>query len=125
MPPNYEIDFSILTQAHNDQDFTKDQQRPNHNSTITQSHSVIAMTIRLGSKQSPQVVKYNGDSDSDEKEDVEFIDVDLFCNKFSIQLLANNFTAGSKKKHVVIDIDDETEEVLKAKTTQEKKTPVK
>ena len=124
-PPNREFDFPIPTQAHNGRDSAKDQQRPNHNSAITQSHSVIAKTIRPSSKQSPRVVEYNGDSDSDEEEDVEFVDVDLPCNKLSVQLLANNSTTRSKKRRVVIDTDDEAEEVSKVKTTREKKIPVK
>ena len=54
-----------------------------------------------------------------------FIDIDLSCNKLSVQLLAHNFTAYSKKRRIVIDTDDKAEEVYKTKTTQEKKILVK
>ena len=68
---------------------------------------------------------YNVDSNSDKKEEGEFDDMDLSCNKLSIQLLANDSNICSKKRHVIVDKDDEIEKFPKSKTTQEKKPPIK
>lgn len=49
-------------------------------------------------KRFTQLVEYNRDSNSDDdNENVEFIDIDLPCNKFNIQLLANNSITRTKK----------------------------
>lgn len=71
------------------------------------------------------MVEYNGDSNLDKKEDIKFVDVDLPWNKLSVQLLAYDFTARFKKRHIVININNETGEVFKAQITQEKKLPIK
>ena len=124
-PPNREFDFPIPAQAHNGRELAKDHQRPNHNSGITQSNFVTAEPMRPRTKRSTRVVEYNGDSDSDgDDEDAEFVDVDLPCNKLSLQLLANDSITRTKKRRV-IETDDEDNEPLKPKATREKRKPVK
>ena len=63
------------------------------------------------------MVEYNRDFDSDEEEDVEFVNIDLSCNKLSVQLLVNNSIIRSKKRREVIYTNDKAEEVSNAKTT--------
>lgn len=55
---------------------------------------------------------------------MEFIDIDPFCNKLNIQLLANN-TITYKKKKCVFEIEDKANGLLKIKTIQNKKIPIK
>ena len=112
-------------QAENTREPIKSQQRANQTPTIPQSHSIIAETRKPTPKYSPYVVEYNGNSDSDNKGDVKFVDIDLPCNKLSVQLLANDSNTHSKKRRVIVDTNNEIEEVPKPKTTREKKTPVK
>lgn len=47
---------------------------------------------------------------------MEFVDVDLFCNKLNVQLLANNTITYIKKK-CVFEIEDKANGFLKIKTT--------
>ena len=53
-----------------------------------------------------------------------FVDIDLLCNKLNVQLLANNSIIHIKKKYI-LEMEDEADKPLKAKVTQEKRTPVK
>lgn len=55
---------------------------------------------------------YNSDSDNY----AEFDDINLACNKLSMQWLTNNFTT-STKKYYVNKTDQEVGEVLKANFT--------
>lgn len=55
---------------------------------------------------------------------MEFVDIDLPCNKFSLRLLANDSITYIKKRRIV-KIEDKVNEALKVKATQEKKIPVK
>lgn len=66
------------------------------------------------------MVEYNGDSDSDEEENVEFVDADLPCDKLSVQLLANGFATCIKKRRV-LEIEDEADEPPKIKAHSEKR----
>ena len=76
-------------------------------------------------KQSTWVAEYNGDSDSDDNdEDVEFVDVDLPCNKLNVQLLANDSITRAKKRRV-LETEDKADTPPKIKATREKRTPVK
>lgn len=70
------------------------------------------------------MIEYNGDFDSDSDKDIKFVDVDLPCNKLSLQLLANNFITYTKKRQV-IKVDDEDDKFPKSKATLEKRKPVK
>lgn len=84
-PPNHKFNFPIPAQAHNGQETTKEHQRRNHNSGITQLNFVIAEPMRPSTKRFTQVVKYNWDSDSDSNnENIEFVDVDLPYNKLNL-----------------------------------------
>lgn len=115
-----EFDFPIPGQAQNTRKSARDQQRANQNPGITQSHSVIAETIKPTLKFSSRVVKYNGDSDSDEEENVECVDVDLPCDKLSVQLLANGFATRTKKRRV-LEIEDEADKPPKIKAHSEER----
>ena len=48
-------------------------------------------------KQFIYVIDYNGNIDSDLDNIVKFVNINLSCNKLSIQLLANNFITYIKK----------------------------
>ena len=82
-------------------------------------------TRKLTLKYSPYVVEYNIESNSYNKRDVEFVDMDLPYNKLSVEVLANESNTRSKKRHIIVNTDDEIEDVPKPKTTREKKIPVK
>ena len=82
--PNCEFDFLISSQAHNGQKSTRDQQRPNNNPVIIHSNSITAEAIRSIFKQSTCVIDYNGNSNSDSDNNVEFVDINLPCNKLNI-----------------------------------------
>ncbi len=115
-PPNRKFDFPMPTQAHNSREPTKKHQCPNHNSGIRQSNFVTAEPMRPSTKRSIRVVEYNGDSDlDDDDEDIEFINIDLPCNKLSLQLLANNSITRTKKRHVITDNKDNESPRPKAK----------
>lgn len=81
--------------------------------------------MRSTHKQFTQVVEYNGELDSDDNdEDVEFINVDLPCNKLSIQLLVNDSITRTKRRQT-IETDNENDKRLNPKATWEKRKPVK
>lgn len=71
------------------------------------------------------MVEYNKDSDSNEKEDTKFVDVNLSYNKLSVQLLVNDSTAHLKKKDVILETKDKVNKSLKIKIIREKAIPVK
>ena len=122
--PNRKFDFPIPSQAHNDQKSTRDHQQPNNNLAITYSNFITAEAMRSTLKQLTRVIAYNGDSDFDSDNNVEFVNIDLPCNKLSVRLLANDSISRIKKKRV-LEMEDEANESLKAKVIQEKKTPIK
>lgn len=70
------------------------------------------------------MINYNGNSDSDLHNNIKFVDIDLPCNKRSIQLLANDSITCIKKRHV-LKTEEKAIEPFEAKVTWEKKTPVK
>lgn len=53
-------------------------------------------------------------------EDVEFVDINLPCNKLRIQLLINDFIVRLKKRRVVFKIEKKVDKSLKIKATQKK-----
>ena len=123
-PPTRKFDFPIPAQAHNGQEPIRDRQRPNHNPGIAHSNFVTAEPMRSRIKRSSRVIEYNVDSESDnEDKDVEFVDVDLPCNKLSLQLLANDSITRTKKRRVIPD--DEDNEPPKPKANRVKRKPVK
>lgn len=65
------------------------------------SNLVIAETIKPTSKQSTCMIDCDGNFDSNFNNNMEFIDVDLPCNKLSVQLLANDSATQIKKKCAV------------------------
>ena len=70
---NCKFDFAILSQAQNTCKSARDQQRINQNSDITQFYSVIVEIIKPTLKFSSYIIKYNGNSNYDEEEHIEFI----------------------------------------------------
>lgn len=56
---------------------------------------------------------------------MEFIDINLPYNKLNIKLLVNRSTAILKKKHLILKIENEANDRLKAKATLEKKISIK
>ena len=68
--------------------------------------------------------QYNSHSNSDSDDDVEFFDIDLSCNKLSVQLLANTF-ATCTKKHCINQTVKEAGEAPMTNVTQEKKVSIK
>lgn len=81
---NCEFNFIILSQAYNNQEPIRDQQRLNNNCLITHLNSVIVKVMRPNPKQSTQVINNNGNSNSNSDNNVEFVNVDLPCNKLNI-----------------------------------------
>ena len=80
--------------------------------------------MRFRIKRLTRVVEYNWDSESDnDDDDVEFVDINLPCNKLSIQLLVNDSITCTKKRLVITE--DKGDEPPKPKINQEKKKPVK
>ncbi len=66
------------------------------------------MPKRPSTKRYIRVVEYNRDSDSDnDDKDIEFIDVNLPCNKLSLQRLANDSIIRTKKRRVITDNKDD------------------
>lgn len=124
MPPfNRKFDFFIPVEAYNGRENARDYQGPNNNPSIAHSNSVTAQAMRF-TKQSTRVVDNNRDSDSNNNdEDIEFINVDLPCNMFSVQLLANDSIIRINKKDRITD--DKDDEPSKSKANQEKKKLVK
>lgn len=85
LSPIREFDFLILAQAHNNQKSIQDYQQPNHDSSIVYSNFVTVKPMISYIKQSSQVIEYNGRSESDNNiKDIEFVDIDLLCNKISL-----------------------------------------
>lgn len=76
------------------------------------------------SKQSTCMIDYNDTFDSYSDKHVEFIYIDLSCNKRSVWLLANDSVTHTKKRRVV-EIEDEADEPPKTQSTREKRIPVK
>ena len=70
------------------------------------------------------MIAYNRNSNSDSDNNLEFVDIDLPCNKQSVRLLANDLITRTKKKRV-LETKNEADEPSKVKTTLEKITPVK
>ena len=132
---NHKPDFPIPNQAQGSQEVPRNQQRSNNNPVIAQSNFVIAETIRSVFQYSSygqrykatrndfkRVINYNDDSNSNKE--VEFIDVHLFYNKLSLQLLANDATICPKKRRID-NIEDEATKAPKTNIAREKKVPVK
>ena len=120
LPPTRKFDFPIPAQAHNGQEPIRDYQRPNHNPSIAHSNFVIAEPMRSRIKRLTRVIEYNGDLESDNNnEDIGFADVNLPCNKLSLQLLANDSITRIKKRRVITN--DKDDELLKPKTNREKR----
>ncbi len=63
------------------------------------------------------MIDYNGDSNSDFDNDVEFVDIDLLCNKLSVRLLANDSINRTKKRRV-LETENEADEPSKVKATK-------
>lgn len=61
----------------------------------------MTKAMRPTLRQSTCIIQYNGISYSDLENNVEFVDVDLSCNKLNLWLLANDFITCTKKKHVI------------------------
>lgn len=55
---------------------------------------------------------------------MEFVDIDLPCNKLNVKLLANNSITCKIKKRI-LKTENEVDELFKVKATQEKKLPIK
>lgn len=97
--PNCKFDISISVQAHNGRECVRDHQYLNNNPGIAQSNFATVKAMQPTTKRSIWVVEYNGDFDSDDNnKDIEFVDLDLPCNKLSLQLLANDSITHTKKK---------------------------
>lgn len=62
------------------------------------------------------MINYNGNSNPDFDNNIEFVDIDLSCNKLSIQLLTNNLITCIKKNYI-FEIEDKTNKLLKVKAT--------
>lgn len=80
--------------------------------------------MRPNLKQSTRIINYNSNSNSDSDNDVEFVNIDLRCNKLSILLLTNFSIIYSKKKRIV-EIDNKVDEAPKLKAIQNKNILVK
>ena len=66
------------------------------------------------------MIEYNGNSNSNFDHNVEFIDIDLFCNKLNIQVLPHDFIPCIKKRRK-LETEDEANKLLKVKATWKKK----
>ena len=132
--PNREPDFPIPRRIQNNQNFLRDQHRSNNNPVTTQSKSVTAKSIKpvqsyRSHGQGHKLARDNygtsiqhdshHNSNSDSDDDAEFVDVDLPCNKLSVQLLANNSATRTNKRRVN-ETDEEAGEALRP-TLPEKK----
>ena len=84
--PNRDFDFPISSQFYNIQEYIKDHQRPNINPAIahSDSDSNSKKTIRSIFKQSTRMIDYNGDFDSNFDNNMEFVNINLSCNKLSV-----------------------------------------
>ena len=70
--------------------------------------------MRSTLKQSTCIIDYNGNYDSNFDNNVEFVDIDLPCNKLSVQLLANDSITRTKKRRI-LETEDEADKPLKTK----------
>lgn len=77
---------------------------------------ITAKAKKLTLKQSIYIIDYNGNSDSNFDNNLEFVDINLFYNKLSIHLLANDLITCIKKRHV-LETEDKADEPLKTKVT--------
>ena len=139
LAPNCESDFLIPRQTQNNQNFPRDQHCSNNNPVTTQSNSVTAKCIKpvqsyRSQGQGHKLARDNygtsiqndshHNSNSDSDNNAEFVDVDLPCNKLSMQLLANNSATRIKKRRVN-ETDEEAGEAPKTSVTREKRVPIK
>lgn len=83
---------------------------------ISQFNSIIVEIKKPARKYSPLITEYNINCNSDNKEDIEFVDVDLSYNKLNVQLLTNDFNTYLKKRCVIVNTNDKIEEISKLKT---------
>ena len=68
-------------------------------------------------------IQYDSHYNSNSDDDVEFVDVDLPCNKFGMQLLANTSPTCNKKRHIN-KTEKEAIRTLKVDITRENEVPV-
>lgn len=120
--PNCKFDFSIPTSAQNNWEFARDNQHPIHNSGITNLNYVIVKPIQSTTNYYTEVVEYNGyfNLDKDHK-NIEFVDINLPCNKQCLQLLANYFITSIIKKRI-IEINNKDDKHPKPSYARKKKT---
>ena len=135
--PNREPDLPIPRQIQNNQNFPRDQHRSNNNPVTTQSNSVTAKSIKpvqsyrshgqghkLAQDNYGTSTQHDSHHNSDSDDDAEFVDVDLPCNKLSVQLLANNSATRTKKRRVN-ETNEEAGEAPMTNVTREKNVPIK
>lgn len=134
---NCDPDFPILRQIQNNQNFLRDEYHSNNNPITTQSKSVIAKNIRpvqsyrfhgqghkLAQDNYEMNIQYNSYHASNSNDDTEFVNVDLPCNKLSVQLLANKSATRTKKQYIN-KIDKKVGQAPKTNVTQEKRVLIK
>lgn len=80
------------------------------------SNLVTTKVIKPILKKSTYITKYNGNSDSNSDDNIDFFDIDLPYNKLNIRLLANNSFIFSKKRGI-FETKDETNKPSKVKAT--------
>ncbi len=66
------------------------------------------------------MIDYNGNFNSNYDNNIEFVDLDLPCNKLSVRLQANDSITRTKKKYQ-LKTRDEADEPSKVKATREKR----
>ena len=67
-------------------------------------------------KDSIYVIDNNSNSDSNFNNNIKLININLSCNKLSVQLLVNNSITNSKKRYI-FQIEDKANKYFKAKIT--------
>lgn len=82
--PNCKFDFLIPSQAHNDQKFIRDQQRYNNNTAIMILNLITVKLMGSILMQFICMIDYNDNFDFDSDNNVEFVDINLLCNKSSV-----------------------------------------
>lgn len=85
---------------------------------------IIREVIRLTSKQFTYVIEYNGNSNTNFDNNVEFIDVDLSCNELNVRLLANDPITYTEKRRI-FKTEDKNKKCSKIKAIWEKKILIK
>lgn len=70
-------------------------------------------------KESTCIIECNDNSDSGSDNNIEFDDVNLFCNKQSLKLISNDSITCTKQRRIV-EIKIKADENLKVKTICEK-----